>query len=752
MQEPGSGSHSPPYSNRRNALIREQVHEEWAWIKLEAFLRDIRIAFRTLRRTPGFMAIAVLVMALGIGANVALFTIVRGVILKPRPFQDPARLLMLYEAHRHEGDAVAFNGVAGGIYSAWKKENRTFSDLALARSSRVALSGAGGRLAEKLQCAELSWNALPTLGAQPAFGRNFTESEDNPAANGTVLLSWGLWKRRFGGDPGIINQTVLVDSRPFTVIGVMPAWFEFPDPGSQLWIPVAHERDENQMNAFSNHLFQVFGRLKPGVTEAQARADLSLISLRIHNANLEDPFIFRAAISRPLIEALVGSMKRPLNLLLAATTCVLLIACLNVASLLVARAVARHREMAIRVALGGGWWRSLCERLLESLLLSAFGGALGLALAYGALQWLVSARHDLQRVGSIHIDGIVVGFTVGIVVVCGIFSGLVSAFSANDKALLISLHESLRTLAGGRAQTGVRRALLSVEFGFTVILLIGAGLLVKSYERLRSSDMGCRTTNVLTMHLGLPDVRYSTPAQRANFFDELLEKVRALPGVTAAGLSEAVPGQGYWGDSSFNVVEHPPLPKGKGFFALNRIADQRYFDAIGIPIVRGRTFNPALRLGDANEIIVDKLFADTFLPGEDAIGKHVRTNGKHYVIVGVVGNTRYEIGEDPLPTKYFSSESGDMRLATLVIRSDGNLAGLALPVQRIVSRMDPDLPVSDVLRWISFSESALSMPALTPFCSWASHRFLCCWLALVYSVCFHTLSRSVRARSVSAWP
>jgi predicted permease len=689
------------YAARRafgnHALIREQTRSIWSWIWLEDCLYEVRVAFRTLCRAPGFTAIAVLVMALGIGTNVALFTVLRGVILKPLPFQDPDRLVMFYEAHQHAGDAVTFNGVAGGIYSAWKKENHTLRDLAMARGSRVALSGSGGQLPEKLQCAELSWNALPTLGVQPAIGRNFAESEDNPAANGTVILSWGLWKRRFGGNPGIVNQTVLVDSRTFTVIGVMPVWFEFPDPASQLWIPIAHERGEEQMTAFSNHLFQVFGRLKVGVTEAQARADLSLISLRIHNLNLDDPFIFRSANSRPLIEALVGNLRYPLYVLFAATACVLLIACLNVANLLVARAVTRRRETAIRIALGGGWVRTLRERVIESLLLSALGGAFGLGFAFGALQWLTSTRQDMNRVGSIHMDGLVGGFTVAVVVFCAVVSGLIAAISAREKGVLGTLHESTRALKGSHVQTRLRRILLSVEFGLTAVLLIGAGLLVKSFERLRSSDMGCTTTDLLTMHLGLPDVRYSTPAQRANVFDKLLERVRALPGVTAAGISEAVPGQGYWGDSSFTIVEHPPLPQGKGFSALNRIVDPGYFGAIGIPLVRGRTFNRALRLGDAKEIVVDRLFADRFLPGEDAIGKHVQTNGIDYVIVGIVGNTRYEIGEEPLPTKYFSSESGDMRLATLVVRANENAPGFALPVQRIVSRMDPDLPVSDVL-------------------------------------------------------
>jgi predicted permease len=225
---------------------------------------------------------------------------------------------------------------------------------------------------------------------------------------------------------------------------------------------------------------------------------------------------------------------------------------------------------------------------------------------------------------------------------------------------------------------------------------------VKSYERLRWSDIGCRTSNILTMHLGLADIRYSTPAKRANYYHELLEKVRALPGVAAAGVSESVPGQGYWGDTTFTIAEHPPLAQGKGLAALRRLVDPKYFGAIGIPIVRGRTFNPALRLEDAKEVVVDKPFVDRFLPGEEPLGKHVRIESdelvnKEFVIVGEVGTTRFAVGEDPLPTAYFSSESGDMRLATLVIRSNGDPASFALPVQRVVAAMDPDLPVSDVL-------------------------------------------------------
>lgn len=679
------------------ALIRDHAYATWSWAWLENLIRDLRYAFRALCRTPGFTAIAMIVLALGIGANVALFTVVRGVILKPLPFQDPDRLLMLYEAKLHDADTPGFNLVAGGIYQEWKKQNHTFSNLALALESRVGLSGSGGQLPEKLDSAEFSWDLLPTLGVHPALGRNFTRYDDSPSANGTVLLSWGLWKRRFGGNPAILNQTVYIDAMPYTVIGVMPPWFDFPDPETQLWQPVFHERPEKQMTSFSDHMLRVVGRLKPGLTESQAVADLSLISRHIHNANLSDPFVFTSANSRPLLEHIVGSMKQALYVLLAATSCVLLIACLNVANLLVARAAARRKDLAIRAALGGGWLRLMHERLMESLLLSCFGGALGLALAYAALQWLVHTRQDMSRIESIHFDWVVAAFAIALVVLCALFSGLISAMTANETAIFKILHESSRALSGGRARTSLRRVLLSLQVGLTVILLTGAGLLIKSYERLRSTDMGCLTNNVLTLHVGIPDARYATPSARVNFFDTLLARIRAVPRVTAAGFVDGAPGQGYQGDDNFNIVEHPPLPQGKGMLALGRTADPGYFEAIGIPIVRGRTFNPSLRLNLADEIVVDQTFVNNFLPGEEPIGKHIQTKTARYVIVGVVGATRFEIGENPRPTMYYSLKAGDQPFGTIVIRSNQDVSQFGLPVQRIVSDMDPDLVVSDIL-------------------------------------------------------
>jgi putative ABC transport system permease protein len=678
-------------------LIREQTSAIWSWNWLESLARDVRFSLRTLRRSPGFTVIAILVMALGIGANVALFTVVRGVLLRPLPFHDPDRLVMLYEAGLHEDYASGSKVVSGGMYAEWKNQNRSYSSLALAQSIRVGLSGSGGQSPEKLKSALFSWDMLRTLGVQPAVGRDFTQADDSPGANGTVLLSWGLWKRRFGGDPAILNQTIDLDAEPFNVIGVMPAWFDFPDSSTQLWTPVYHDKPEDTMTSFSNHVFRVVGRLKPGISASQGVADLSVISQRVHNEHLNDPFVLQSAKSRPLLDHIVGEIKKPLYVLLEATCCLLLIACLNVANLLVARAATRRKELAIRTALGGGPLRLIGDRLMECLLLSASGGALGLLLAVATLQWLTRTRYDMTRVESIHIDGVVAAFTVGVVVICALFSGLIAVFSVSDKRILSALHESTRSVGAGNVRAALRKALLTLEVGLTVILLIGAGLLLKSYERLRSADMGCITQDVITMHLGLPDARYGTPALRANFYDTLLERARALPGVDATGFVTSVPGQGYGMDWTFSIVEHPPLPQGSGLSALSRWADPKYFGAMGIPILRGRTFDGGKRLDAADEVIISQSFANQYFPNEDPLGRHLRTRGQNAVVVGIVGDIRYAIGETPRPMQYYPLDAGVENVGTLVIRSTHDPEQFALPVQRIVSEMDPDLPISDVL-------------------------------------------------------
>jgi putative ABC transport system permease protein len=685
------------------ALLREQTRATWTWSSLERFLRDLRIGVRTLGRAPAFTTVAILIMALGIGANVALFTVVRGVLLSPLPFKDPGRLLMLYENMAIPGgQAFPYNNVAGGIYDAWNKENSSFSSMALLGPVLDAdLSASGGELPETLKMASFSWNLLPTLGVEPALGRGFTASDDSRSANGTVILSWSLWQRRFGGDRGILNHTIDLDAKPYTVIGVMPGWFQFPDSITQLWTPVYQYMPEKMMTPLDMHNFRVVGRLRPGVTPAEATANLTVITRRIHNQHLDDPFVSAAANSRSLLEHMVGNVRRPLYVLLSATACLLLIACLNVANLLVARAAARRKELAIRTALGGGRKRLLREQLMETFLLSAAGGVAGVGLAYGAIVWLVHTRHDLARIGAIGIDAWVALFTFGIILLCALFSGLISALNAGDRRLLLALHESSRASSAGTGRTRLRKILLAAEVGLTVVLLVAASLLLKNYARLRSTNLGCITDNVLTMRIDLPGARYKTPGPAlATFFETLLDRVRGLPGVQAAGFVNAVPGQGYFGDMGFTIVEHPALPQGKGIFAIYRFADPGYFGAMGIPMLRGHSFDDNQKVDLANEVVVSESFVRKYFPGEDPIGKHLRqgmTGKRLWTIVGVVGDTRYSIGEPPEAMQYYPLYTGQQNNGALVIRSSRDVEALALPVQRVIQSMDRDLPVSDVL-------------------------------------------------------
>ena len=407
--------------------------------------------------------------------------------------------------------------------------------------------------------------------------------------------------------------------------------------------------------------------------------------------------IGRSAIVRPLLEDMVVDARQTLYVLFAATGCMLLIACLNVANLLVARGASRRREHAIRMALGGGRVRLLREHLMESLLLCVGGGGAGLALAWGAVEWLAKARPDMSRVEAVHIDGPVLLFAGGLVALCTLIAGAIGSLTQRDARLLTTLQESGRGASMGNGRVRLRKALLMLEVGLTVVLLVGAGLLMKSYAQLRSADMGCTTSNVLTMRIALFGGPFNDRAAKVNFFSDFLARLRALPGVDAAGIVQAVPGQGYWGDGPFTIVEHPALPAGQAQLAIYRWADPGYFAAMGIPVLRGRSFDAGRRLDGAKEMVISKSFADQILPGEDPIGKHVRIDDRVLAIVGVVGDTRYAATDPPQPMQYLPLYSGFPNYGTVVIRSSRDVDQMALPVEKLVAAMDRDLPVSDVM-------------------------------------------------------
>ena len=673
---------------------------------MESLLRDLRYGLRTLMHTPGFSLIAILVMALGIGSTIALFTVVNSVLLEPLPLPGADRLVRAFEADTvlHFEDNV----VAGGTFKSWEQGNRSFQQMAMITDDEYNLSSSNGQLPERIQAEIGSWPALSVLGVQPAYGRLFTASDDRSGAPETAILTWGFWKRRYGGDPGVLGRGILLDAKPFTVIGILPAWFSYPDASVQLWTPLYPEVPPQMMERHDSHNFDVIGKLRPGVTLASAQADLSSISAQERKQFPEGP-VFNAANLRPLLDAETRDVKTPLYALFAATGCLLLIACLNIANLLVARSAARRKELAIRAALGCSRGRLIRERVVEAVLLALAGGALGIGFAEIALKWLVHLRPDLPRVESIHLNGIVILFSAGIAILCGIGAGLAPALGDDDQQVIRVLQESSRSASSGRGSVKLRRALLSAEVALTVVLLVGAGLLLRSYERLRAVDIGIPTRNLLTMSINLPEAQYGIGNERnpkkVAFDEQLLERVRALPGVRAAGLSTVLPGQGHHTDHAITIHEDPPLARGKWLDASVRWVDPGYFHAMKIPLLKGRYFADDERLDRSKFVIVSESFVRQIMHGRDPLGKHVDDPNMNpqdptsdsSEIVGVVGDVHEYPDSPPRPTIYFPLYSGLRNEVTLGVRTASDPLNFALPVQRVIAQLDPNLAVADVL-------------------------------------------------------
>jgi len=683
------------------ALLRDQARSTWTGAWFDSLNRDCRYITRALIHAPGFTMIAVFIIALGIGANVALFTLVHRVLLDPLPYPEPEQLVSIYE-HESGGNTHAYMPIDAGSFSEWQRASQGVADMAMVSPFQgYSVSAEGGKLPEKIEAAMCSWNFFSLLGVNPVLGRTFGPADDTPSADASVILSGPFWQRRYAGDPSVVGKRIWLDAKPYTVIGVLPASFvysgAFGGNTVQVWTPIAHEFPPSLMTTFEDHEAIGIARLRPGTSLAALVSHLQAVQKQI-KAGHPGPAVHDSVIGRSLLDDAVQDYKTPLYALLAATGCVLLIASMNVASLLVARIASRRKELAIRVALGGGWLRIMRERMLESLLLSAAGGALGLALAWTAIQWLVKTRHDMNRVEAIHIGAVEIAFVILAVILTALFAGLISAFSSKLKDVLGGLQDSSRTLSSSRARAGLRRTLLVLEVSLTVVLLVGAGLLLKSYQRLRSTDLGVPVDNVLTLHFGLPEARYKTPVKRVAFFENVLSQVRTLAGVQSAGLVSAAPGQGYGGDDLVTVVEHPPLPKGTGLDLQIRGADPGYFAAIHLPLIRGRIFTSDERLDRANVVVISQKAAEMCFPGEDPIGKHIKINvdGTVGEVIGVVGDTRWNITQPIMGQMYWPLFSERWVNVALIVRSPANVSAFAMPIQKIIGGLDPDLPVSGV--------------------------------------------------------
>jgi predicted permease len=692
-------------------LLRDQARATWSWNGLESLLRDLRYGFRTLRRTPGFTLVAIAVIALCIGASTSLFTIVRSVLLRPLPFRDPSTLVMIYEHFRapelNLPNSNIYNPVAPADYYDWRSQTHGFADMAVWRYAKFNLTGEKGDLPEQVDARGASSNLFPLLGVDAAIGRTFTESEDRSDGD-VALLTWNLFERRFGGDPSIVGRQIHLDGKPYTVVGVLPKSFTYPDARVQLWVPYRSGMPPEVLAHHDFHFSFVVARLRTGVSLASALSQVAALQYRIHMQYLSAP-VAEDAISRNITEDLAKDVKKPLLLLMAAVGCMLLIGCLNVANLLIARSAARQREVAIRGALGARRWTLVREQLIESLLISLAGGVLGVGLSFAATRWLAHAWKQLPTASSIHMDGSVAAFACVLVLAAALIAGLLPALSSTGRSVFVTLQASARTAAASLSRTALRKVLLTIEISVTVVLLIAAGLLLKSFFRLRTTDVGANTANVLTLHYSLPDQKYPTQERKNAFNETLLARVRALPGVRAAALGSVLPGGGYGGDDIFLVTEHPPIPPGAlQPDAMNRIADPGYFQALGIPLLRGRFFSIDDRGAQGQKIIVNHLLAEQYFPGENPIGKHMHVPAwddptgppTHYEVVGEVGDTLWQVGQPVKPTMYTSAFSVDHNSGSgyaLAVRTAADPLAIAVPVQKQIAALDPDLPVSGVM-------------------------------------------------------
>jgi predicted permease len=684
-------------------LLREQARSSWSWNWIEKFGRDIRYGVRTLTRSPGFSLVAILVMALGIGATTSLFTIVRAVLLKPLPFRDPGNLVMVYEHFRNSPGDNPFNVVSPGDFRDWRQQTHGFQEMAAWRYYGFNLAGEHAELPEVVEAAGGSWNLFSVLGTQLALGRTFTPEEDQPDANHVVVLTWSLFQRRFAGNASILGKPIRLDTNLYTVIGVLPRQFNYPDPHVQLWVPYAQTFTPAEYAIHDGHQSHVIARLRPGVSVDAAIREVSAVQYRLHLANASKP-VAEDALWRPMIDDVVHDVKTPLIVLLSAVACMLLIACLNVSNLLVARGAARRKEVAVRGALGGSRLALIGEQMTESLLICVVGGTLGLLLSFLVTQWLVNHWNDLPRAEAVRLDATVLAFSTGLVFLTALLAGLLPAISSTGAGVFAALQESSRSVGGSVSRAKLRKSLLTAEIALTVILLVAAGLLFRSFLHLRTADLGCVTDHVLTIKYGLPEKQYDTREKVIAFHESLLERIRRLPGVGAAALVSTPPGGGWEGDDVFTIPEHPSTSFQLQNDALYRTIDPGYFTTMQIPLISGRFFTDQERLNRDHYIIVSKKFAGQFFSGENPIGKRINVhwNGKpeDYEIIGVVGDTLWSVTDPTKAIMYFPILSGipdQTSGATIVARTAGDPLALSIPIQQQVGALDPALPVYDVL-------------------------------------------------------
>jgi len=683
---------------------------------MNTFWQDIRYGARMLIKSPSFTIVAVIALALGIGANTAIFSVVNGVLLRPLPFHDPDQLMALWESstiHGQQRGSVSYPN-----FSDWRDQNHVFQYMSAYNNNDFTMTGRGESV--RLQVAAVNADLFPLLGATPMLGRTFLPEEDKPGDNGrVVILSQPTFQKYFNSDPNVVGQSVVFDGKTFTIVGVMPRSFDFPIQNLpvDVWTTVAVNREGKEpiTDQRGAHFINVIGRLKPGVSREQAQAEMTTIGSRLEQ-QYPDKNLHRTVAVEPMLDSLVGDIRPALLILLGAVGCVLLIACANVANLLLARAMTRHKEMAIRSALGASRARVVRQLLTESLLLSLLGGGIGLVLALWWSDLLIKlGKEDIPRALQIGMDWRVLGFTLGVSMLTGIVFGLVPALQSSRTELTESLKEGGRgSTEGGRGR--VRSFLIVAELGIAVVLLVGAGLLIQSLWRLRQVNTGMDPKNVLTFVVGVPEVKYETSKQ-AQFFRDLINRTQALPGVTSASAIIPLPLSGDRYGISFQI-EGRPVAKGEepsaDFFGVH----SNYFKTMGIHLLQGRDFSERDDKKAPAVIIVNQAFANKYFPGEDAIGKHIKpgisTDEDKPVmreIIGVVADVKNRnLSTEMRPGYFLPVTQMPFTQMTVVVKTSGDPHALIAAVRREVAQMDPEIPAYSIKTMEEYIAATVATP------------------------------------------
>ena len=681
---------------------------------MSTLLKDLQYGLRMLARSPGSTVVAMIALALGIGANSAIFSVVNAVLLRPLPYKDASRLIVIWETKLSKG--ILQEKVSPPDYRDWVEQQREFEKIAALREQPAVLTG--GQLPERVETALISPSAFELLGVKAGLGRTFLSEEAEPGRNRVALLSYGFWQRRFGGDSGILGRKAIVDGNSLTIVGVMPRDFRLLDTPSELWTPYTLDAKELSQRGFRT--LRVIGRLKPGVSLEQASAEMRSIAGRIERQYADTNSGYSTKIVA-LRDQLVGDIGPTLWTLLGAVVFVLLIACANVASLLLARAGGRDKEIVLRMALGANPARVLRQLLTESVLLALAGGLLGLALAAWGIAMLAQfGPANLPRLAEINIDWRVMAFTLTVSLATGIIFGLAPALLTVRTDLNSVLKTSGRGNTGSRTRALWRNALVTSEIASCVVLLTGAGLLIRSFLQLESVNPGFRPDHVLTMQIALPETRYSGQ-KVALFYHELVDRLHALAGVQYVGIARNLPLSG--ADASLNfVVENRPVESAaEQSRAKYRAASADYFAALGIPLVRGRYFDGTDGEKTPAVVIINNTMARRFWPGEDPIGKRMKAgfDGSQWcTIVGIVGDVKHT-GLDAatnaemyyhylqIPPELMGFVEGTM---TLVLRTQAEPNSMVGEVRGEVQKLDPDLAVFNVKTMQDLVGGSLAQP------------------------------------------